>query len=405
MLTSPSIQIRELEAKTSLITARIRSLRNRSSPAASAPSDILGTIFQLLQTTLIETPEQKLAGTWLEINSYRFFFRWLKVARVCQHWRYVAITSPFLWNNVVVTEDYLAATEGGLSPVQMCLQRSALSNSLRVHIHWNLLKQRNMLQLSQVLSQLPRMQYLNFVGAVVTYPSKLFEAGASRLTVLSLDMPWTHKPTIHTEPVSRFLCANHLPSLRSLAVSNFHTYPKIHAPSLRQLQLQVLYESEDRFQYFPAFLRDLPLLEDLMFIGSKFPASMTTLSPEDMAHLSNLKRLAFRSCTRARVFLASVQLPAGVCLTWWNTAIADILPRDVSHLANIIDLSSCTLAYPPEKSGDCLVSAVGSRSAMRGHCWNYYGPQDPNLDLSALMRNMENLYVTGVIQVHTNAHF
>jgi len=232
-----------------LAITRVQMIQNASAPVNRLPPEILAHIFSLVQP-FSQGPLFSLPKT---------YNKWMKVTRVCQHWRTTALSFPRLWSHIHVRKplDRKIAMKNikrsAQSPLNVYCTIVAPPEADEVNI------------LSLVAEQMHRLQELH-IHWTIPHETSLWDliippAPAPNLEVLSLIGSWDERVSNLTLPP---FFQNITPRLKKLTFTRISSWPHNDFCGLTHLSL---FDQRDGRVSLPKFLEILkssPGLEELL---------------------------------------------------------------------------------------------------------------------------------------------
>ncbi|KAJ3559426.1 hypothetical protein NM688_g352 [Phlebia brevispora] len=362
--------------KLEQIAISARTLRNARCPAMRLPSEVLGTIFELVQDDLYRSciwnhPEvvNRRADSvpdWDE-PSLHPYQEWRTILVVCRHWYNVALSRASLWATVLVDghpDSQLSRTS--IHFVQHLLQKSR-QHALDVLLYT--IQDDEESFVSELISHFPRIKTLYLGDCTITPSVKrlLTEGTASSLQTLTLDIcrrRW-HGRNSDSEVLYSQLFAGSANVLRSLHLSGaqFDDNFAVSFGNLRHLRLTALKFSTTHFLSLLALLKsNATTLEDLAF-------SDCTFMPVDgleqrRLQMHNLGRIDLPD-TGAEILVAHLGLISPFALSCPGPIPANTLSNALTSESEMFTAVRLSLG----QSNYIHVCAIGQSSALRTSCF------------------------------------
>ncbi|CDO73332.1 hypothetical protein BN946_scf185008.g95 [Trametes cinnabarina] len=282
---------------------------NRLSPIARLPPEILSEVFALISMHYYEQ-------SWRYQHGPLHVYKWLAVAHVCRAWRSIALDTPRLWSNIIITRpevDEVVLARSKKAPLR-----------LSAHIYHQDDPRATILQ--TIMEDAARLKEVQLTG-----PARALQVLTSRWTNradllegLSLNSSFRlfEHTTFHSSPpLSSNIFSHHFPKLRHLTICrlNVSWANPLFCSTLVTLTVDARHEMSDttgEFSHLLNVLDHMRFLEVLSLTDAipRLPEGVATLPEvERLVSLPRLKMLEVHSqaidCAR---FLRHLSLPPNV---------------------------------------------------------------------------------------------
>jgi len=291
-------------------------IQNASVPVNRLPPEILAHIFSFVQLHS-QGPSFRLP---------KYHNKWMKVTRVCQHWRTVALSFPYLWSHVHVRKplDRKIAMKN--------VERSAQSplNVYCTIVAPPLADEVNILSL--VAEQMHRLQELH-IHWTIPHETSLWDliippTPAPNLEVLSLIGSWDDSVSNLTLPP---IFQNTTPRLRKLTFTRISSWPHNDFCGLTHLSLFDQRDGRVSLPNFLAMLKSSPNIEELL-LNHAGPDERSVITHQGrtlpLVSLDSLRRIEIGEWTLAArsipIFLSHLILPKNVTLCIWGESLGNV---------------------------------------------------------------------------------
>ncbi|KIM42624.1 hypothetical protein M413DRAFT_120812, partial [Hebeloma cylindrosporum] len=312
----PMEELKELENHLKLAITRVRTIQNASAPVNHLPPEILAHIFSFVQPHA-QGPPFPLPKT---------YNKWMKVTRVCQHWRTTALAFPRLWSHIHVRKalDRKIATtnikRSAQSPLNVycTIVTPPLANEVNV--------------LSLVAEQMHRIQELH-IHWTIDHETSLWDliippTPAPNLEVLSLIGSWDERVSnLILPPVFQ----NITPRLKKLTFTRISSWPHNDFCGLTHLSLFDQRDGRVSLSKFLEILKSSPGLEALL-LNSAGPDENSIITHEGrtliLVPLNRLRRIEIGDWTMASrsipIFLSHLIFPKDATLCIWGQSLGNV---------------------------------------------------------------------------------
>ncbi|KAI8996519.1 hypothetical protein BD414DRAFT_204306 [Trametes punicea] len=255
----------------------LKSQLNSMSPASRLPPEIISEIFTLVAVYHYEE-------SWRHHYGSSQVYKWLPVAHVCRAWRAIALRTPRLWSNIVLTRpevDHEVLSRAKNAPLWVSAnithQTDARAGMLDT--------------IMQNPSRLRELQLMGPARALQSLSAK-WTKRADFLQSISLTSPYRafdHASVLSSPPFSPNLFSGHTPNLRHLDISGvtLDWSNPLFCPTLKTLKVDNRYDITDRLGEFWQLLdvlETMQSLETLQLIGA------IPRLPEDAGALPEVRR-------------------------------------------------------------------------------------------------------------------
>ncbi|KAF5310133.1 hypothetical protein D9619_010573 [Psilocybe cf. subviscida] len=256
-------------------------------------------IRQMTTTHISELPNEILVEIFTELRNNNLIESWYKITFVCRHWRAVALEDAILW-----TRPPTAHHEYTL----LMLERSRQC-PLEITLHQRTPKDTSI----AVLNHIGRISTLTIIEqsnkALDAFQTNLLDMGHKALQLRSLQIQDKSWPPFKLSATT-FLESTSLKSVQLSWIDfDWQIFP---IPSLASLSLESLrtLRGGPSWAQFLGALRDMPLLEDLLFGFDDLHLKFPPILPESL-QMPCLRRLEIKSGhpTVIQGFLLSTMFP------------------------------------------------------------------------------------------------